>query len=57
MESLTVREQLTREEAQAFASRSHGAIEWVRGNLEKAQKAMIIQANKHRREPDFTVDD
>jgi len=26
-------------------------------NLEKAQKSIEQQANKHRREPDFTVDD
>ena len=53
----TVREQLTREEAQAFAARAHDAIKWAKDNLQRAQDRMTAQANKHQREPDFGVDD
>lgn len=53
----TPRETLTRREAQAFASRTHKAVEWARKNLAIAQDRQAKQANKHRREPDFKVGD
>ena len=56
-QSPTPREQLSREEAQAFAQRAHGAVQWARENLFKAQKRQSEQANRHRREPDFGVGD
>ena len=56
-ESPTVRESLAREEAQVFASRAHKAVVWAKENIQKAQDKQAKQANKHRREPDFTVGD
>jgi hypothetical protein len=53
----TVREKLSHEEAQQYAKRLEEAWVVARTNLEKAQKSMEQQANKHRREPDFTVGD
>ena len=55
--SPTIREQLTREEAQAFASRTHEAVKWATENLKLAQERQTVQANRHRREPDFTTGD
>ncbi|KAF2834528.1 hypothetical protein M501DRAFT_520104 [Patellaria atrata CBS 101060] len=49
----TVREKMSREEAQLFAKRTHDAVKWARNNLEKAQATQAKSANKHRREPDF----
>jgi len=42
-----------REEAQAFAKRAHGAVQWARENLFKAQKHNPSKLTRHRREPDF----
>ena len=56
-EPQTVRERLSHEEAQQYAKRLEEAWEVARRNLEKAQKSMEKQANKHRREPDFGVGD
>ena len=53
----TPREQLTREEAQQFAARTHAAVEWARQNVAAAQQHQVKQANRHRREPDFHVGD
>jgi hypothetical protein len=53
--SSTPREQLTREQAQQFARRAHDAVAWARANLFRAQQRQQQQANKKRREPDFTV--
>jgi hypothetical protein len=53
----TVREKLSYEEAQQYAKRLEEAWKVACTNLEKAQKLMEQQANKHRREPDFTVGD
>ena len=53
----TVREKLSHEEAQQYVKRLEGAWKVARANIEKAQKSMVRQANKHRREPDFDVGD
>jgi hypothetical protein len=53
----TVREKLSHEEAQQYAKRLEEAWKVARTNLEKAQKSMEQQANKYRREPDFTIGD
>jgi hypothetical protein len=53
----TVREKLSYEEAQQYAKRLEEAWMVARTNLEKAQKLIKQQANKHRREPDFTEGD
>ena len=55
--SPTPREQLTREQAQQFARRAHDAVAWARANLFRAQQRQQKQANKKRREPDFTIGD
>jgi len=52
-EPQTVRERMSYEEAQQYVKRLEGVWKLARENLEKAQQAMQIQANKHRREPDF----
>ena len=55
------REQMTREEAQAYAKARHDAVqratEIAREGVTKAQKRQAAQANKKRREPDFGVGD
>ena len=53
----TVREKLSQEEAQQYVKRLEQAWKVARENIQKAQKAMEKQANKHRREPDFDVGD
>ena len=55
--SSTVREQLTREEAQTFAIRTQNAVKWAKSNLKRAQNRMTHQVNKHRMKPDFVVED
>ena len=54
---LTVREKLSREDAQSFVSRLHDAWSQTRENIKKAQESMAQQANKHRRLPDFAPGD
>jgi len=53
----TVREKLSYKEAQHYAKRLEEAWKVAYINLEKAQKLIKQQANKHRRKPDFTVGD
>ena len=53
----TVRKKLSREEARWYAKRLEEAWKVARKNLEKAQESMAKQANKHRREPNFDVED
>jgi hypothetical protein len=53
----TTREKLSRDEAQQYVKRLESAWEIARKNIQKAQKSMEKQANKHRREPDFNVED
>jgi hypothetical protein len=50
-------EQMTREQAQQYAQRNHQVIQMARQNLKASQRQMATQANKTRREPDFTVGD
>src|SRR5947207_13309383 len=50
-------EQITREQAQQYAQRNHQVIQMAKQNLKASQKRMATQANKTRREPDFTVGD
>jgi len=52
-----VREKLSYEEAQQYAKRLEEAWIVARKNLEKAQKLIEQQVNKHRREPNFTIGD
>ena len=52
-----VHEKLSHEEAQQYIRRLEEAWKVARTNLEKAQKSMVKQANKHRQEPDFGVGD
>jgi len=56
-EPQTVREKFSHEEAQQYVRRLEEAWKVTRTNLEKAQRLMVKQANKHRREPDFGVKD
>jgi transposase InsO family protein len=49
----TIRERLSRDEAQRFARRLQDAWQKARENLGDAQRTMETQANKRRREPDF----
>jgi transposase InsO family protein len=53
----TIREKLSREEAQQYVTRLEDAWTKTRHNIRAAQEAMERQANKHRREPDFSVGD
>jgi hypothetical protein len=53
----TVREKLSRQEAQEYVKRLESAWKVARENIKKAQESMAKQANKHRREPDFGVGD
>jgi len=52
-----VRKKLSYKEAQQYAKRLEEAWTVAYKNLEKAQKLIEQQANKHRREPDFTIGD
>ena len=51
----TVREKLSYKEAQQYTRRLEEAQTIAYKNLEKAQKLIEQQANKHRHEPDFTI--
>ena len=53
----TVREKLSRQEAQEYVKRLESAWKVARESIKKAQESMEKQANKHRREPDFNVKD
>jgi len=53
----TPKEQLNRDEAKALVSRIHSSWEAAQGNMARAQERYTKQANKHRREVDFTVGD
>ena len=59
--SPTIREQMSREEAQSYAQTRQEAvgiaIEIARRGIDQAQQHQARQANKKRREPDFTVGD
>lgn len=55
--NLTMKERLTREEAQKAASTIQSYVEVARKVIAKAQERQARQANKHRREPDFGVGD
>lgn len=54
-------EQLTRDTAQQYAKLRHDAVRYAtdlaRGNLSRAQERQATQANKKRREPDFSIGD
>jgi transposase InsO family protein len=56
-EPVSVRKQLSRDEAIQFARRMHGAWEVARKGIQKAQEAQRRQANKHRRPVDFQAND
>ncbi len=56
-EPKTVRERLSREEAQQYAKRLEETWQLAKESIKKTQKAMETQANKQRREPDFDVED
>ena len=51
----TVCEKLFHEEAQQYIKQLEEAWIVAHMNLEKAQRSMEQQANKHRQEPNFTV--
>ena len=51
----TVREKLSYKEAQKYARRLEEVQTVAYKNLEKAQKSIEQQVNKHRRKPDFTI--
>jgi transposase InsO family protein len=51
------RERLNRQDAQAFAARAHEAWKWAANHIRHSQSRAEKQANKRRREPDFTVGD
>jgi transposase InsO family protein len=59
--SYTVQEKMSREEAQSYAKARHDAVrlatEIARKGISRAQQSQATQANKKRREPDFTVGD
>ena len=56
-EELTVCERRSQEEARQHVRQLEEAWNVARENLEKSQDAMVRQANKHRREPDFDAGD
>jgi hypothetical protein len=56
-EAATVRETLSREEANAWVKRIHGAWDTARKRIEKSQEAQRTQANRHRRPVDFAPGD
>ena len=54
---LTVRENLSRNEAQQYVRRLEGAWKIAKANIAKAQESIERQVNKCRQEPDFDVGD
>lgn len=50
-------ERLSREDAQQSARKIQGFVDFARANILKAQEKQAEQANRHRRAPDFDVDD
>jgi transposase InsO family protein len=54
---LTAREKLSRNEARQYSQRLEKAWEAARENLKRAQDIMSRQANKHRKEPNFSTGD
>jgi hypothetical protein len=54
---LTAREKLSREEAQQYVRRLEEVWKAAHTNIAKAQESMARQANRHRRKPDFDVED
>ncbi len=57
LDNRPVKEVVSREEAQALATRTHEAVKFAQDNIRQAQERQRKQANKNRREPDFKVDD
>jgi hypothetical protein len=53
VENQTVREKLSRAEAQGFIQRLHNAWDYARKSIVQAQTAQVKQANRHRRAVDF----
>jgi len=51
----TIHKKLSHEEAQQYIKQLEEAWIVAHTNLEKAQRSMEQQANKHRQKPDFTV--
>jgi len=51
------KERLNRAEATALVARLHESWQNAQTNMAQAQERHILQANKHRREPDFGVGD
>jgi transposase InsO family protein len=54
-EPVSVRKQLSRDEAVDFAKRMHGAWEIARQGIQHAQEVQRTKANRHRRPVDFQV--
>ena len=54
---LTAQEKLSREEAQQYVRRLEEVWKAAHTNIAKAQESMARQANRHRRKPDFDVED
>lgn len=57
LEDLPTAERLSRQEARDAALKIQGYIEQARAAIIQAQRKQAIQANKHRRVPDFDVGD
>jgi hypothetical protein len=51
------KEKVDRAEAQQIAETIQGYMDFARRQISAAQEKQALQANKHRREPDFDVDD
>jgi hypothetical protein len=56
-EPVSIRKQLSRDEAVNYAKRMHSAWETAREGIQHAQEVQRTQANKHRRPVDFQVGD
>lgn len=56
-EPISVRRQLSRDEAIQYSQRMHSAWETARTSIRNAQERQRTQANKHRRPVDFGKDD